>query len=59
MASCFSFSKKKIMTKEQHNNYLTLNETEQLKILDELSPKNKKHIGIWLDTVEVKEDINR
>jgi hypothetical protein len=59
MASCFSFSKKKIMTKEQHNNYLTLNETEQLKILDELSPKNKKHIGLWLDTVEVKEDINR
>ena len=59
MASCFSFLKKPIMPKEEYDYYLTLNETEQLKILDELSTKNKKRIGIWLDTVKVKEDINR
>jgi hypothetical protein len=47
---------KPIMTKEKHDNYLTLSENEQLKILDGLSTKNKKRIGEWLDTVEVKKD---
>jgi len=49
---------KPIMTIGKHNNYLIETESEQLKILNDLSSKNKKRIGIWLDNVEVKEDIN-
>ena len=52
-----SKKKKPIMTKKKHNEYLTLNEIEQLEILDRLSDQNKARIGKWLDTVEVKENI--
>jgi hypothetical protein len=48
---------KPIMTMGKYTNYLDLHTTaEQLKILDGLSEDNKKRIGIWLNTVEVKTD---
>jgi hypothetical protein len=49
---------KPIMTKGKHDNYLTLNITEQLELLDGLSKENKKRIGKWLDTVEIKENVD-
>ena len=57
-----ALSKKKdkpIMTIGKHNNFLIETESEQLKILNELSSRNKERIGIWLDKVEVNEDINK
>ena len=56
--TALSKKEKPIMTKEKHNNYLSLNEHEQLEILNGLSNRNKQRIGEWLDTVEVKEDFD-
>ena len=58
LKTALSKKEKPIMTKEKHNNYLSLNEHEQLEILNGLSDKNKQRIGEWLDTVEVKEDFD-
>lgn len=56
--TALSKKEKPIMTKEKHNNYLSLNEHEQLEILNGLSNRNKQRIGEWLDIVEVKEDFD-
>jgi hypothetical protein len=58
LKTAFVKKDKPIMTKEKHDNYLTLNQTEQLEILDKLSDKNKKRIGEWLDSVEIKENVD-
>ena len=47
LKTAFAKKDKPIMTKEKHDNYLTLNQTEQLEILDKLSDKNKQRIGEW------------
>ena len=49
---------KPIMTKGIHDNYLILNLTKQTELLDGLSTENKKRIGKWLDTIEVKENVD-
>lgn len=46
------------MTKGIHDNYLILNLTKQTELLDGLSTENKKRIGKWLDTIEVKENVD-
>jgi hypothetical protein len=58
LKTVLSKNNKPIMTKGKHDNYLTLNITEQYEILDGLSTENKKRIGVWLDTVEVKENVD-
>ena len=58
LKTALSKKDKPIMTKGKHDNYLTLNITEQSELLDGLSTKNKKRIGKWLDTVEVKENVD-
>jgi hypothetical protein len=58
LKTAFAKKDKPIMTKEKHDNYLTLNQTEQLEILDKLSDKNKQRIGEWLDSVEIKENVD-
>ena len=58
LKTAFAKKDKPIMTKDKHDNYLTLNQTEQLEILDKLSDKNKQRIGEWLDSVEIKENVD-
>ena len=58
LKTALSKKDKPIMTKGKHDNYLTLNITEQSELLDGLSTENKKRIGKWLDTVEVKENVD-
>jgi hypothetical protein len=58
LKTALSKKDKPIMTKDKHDNYLTLNQTEQLEILDKLSDKNKQRIGEWLDSVEIKENVD-
>jgi hypothetical protein len=58
LKTALSKKDKPIMTKGKHDNYLTLNITEQSELLDKLSTENKKRIGEWLDTVEVKENVD-
>lgn len=49
---------KPIMTKTKHSDYLLLTEEGQLNILNGLSSENKERIGVWLDNVEVKENVD-
>ena len=58
LKTALSKKDKPIMTKGKHDNYLTLNLKEQSELLDGLSTENKKRIGEWLDTVEVKENVD-
>ena len=58
LKTVFSKKNKPILTKEEHDNYLILNLTEQTELLDGLSTENKKRIGEWLDSVEVKEIVD-
>ena len=58
LKTALSKKDKPIMTKGEHDSYLTLNLTEQSELLDGLLTKNKKSIGKWLDTVEVKENVD-
>jgi len=49
---------KPIMTKTKHSDYILETEEGQLNILNGLSSENKKRIGVWLDNVEVKENVD-
>jgi len=43
---------------KKHDNLFKFKSNSTVKILDGLSKKNKKRIGEWLDSVEVKENLD-
>jgi hypothetical protein len=58
LKTALSNKKKPIMTKEQHDNLFNFTSNRRVNILDGLSERNKKRIGEWLDSVEVKENVH-
>jgi hypothetical protein len=58
LKTAISNKKKPIMTKEQHDNLFNFTPNRRVNILDGLSERNKKRIGEWLDSVEVKENVH-
>ncbi len=58
LKTALSNKKKPIMTKEQHDNLFNFKSNRRVNILYGLSERNKKRIGEWLDSVEVKENVH-
>jgi hypothetical protein len=56
--SAISKKDKPIMTREEHDKLFNFKSNRTVKILDGLSKINKKRIGEWLDSVEVKVNVD-
>jgi hypothetical protein len=58
LKTALSKKNKPIMTKGKHDNLFNFKLNRRVNILDRLSDRNKKRIGEWLDSVEVKENVH-